>query len=313
MSTLPQALDVQEASSRSPTPTFVAAADVVDAPLTSLVPATRTHAELEQGPSTAPAASGEHARVTRSEPHTDSRHPACLLHAADAEHPRARKRQRIESSPSSYSRTISAPTRTHMPLADSDASSLSGTPELATLAGPSSLGSSFEALVSTNGHRNGFGAAANGAALSNGNGATKHARTIAKVDLPGTALYDDSFIDREEFVRLVIQSLRDVGYVYVCAASLSLDMLTLMLGSPLPRSRQSRGTAWRRRKCRSSGSTSWTGCGQRAKPRSYGSGCRRTRGSGYAAPAVPIQATRLCLSHVLPIGCQVSHQSAKVP
>lgn len=98
-----------------------------------------------------------------------------------------------------------------MPLADSDHSSLSATPELTTHAGPSSLGSSFEALISTNGHRNGFGAAANGAA--------RHPRAIAKVDLPGTALYDDSFVDREEFVRLVIQSLRDVGYVYVCLLS----------------------------------------------------------------------------------------------
>ncbi|KJA27057.1 hypothetical protein HYPSUDRAFT_131958 [Hypholoma sublateritium FD-334 SS-4] len=99
-----------------------------------------------------------------------------------------------------------------MPPAASDASSLSATPELTTRAGPSSLGSSFEALINTNGHRNGFGAAANG------NGAARPPRSIARVDLPGTALYDDSFVDREEFVRLVIQSLRDVGYVESAAA-----------------------------------------------------------------------------------------------
>ncbi|KAH9848901.1 WD40 repeat-like protein [Lenzites betulinus] len=36
---------------------------------------------------------------------------------------------------------------------------------------------------------------------------------IARVSLPGRTLYDDSYVDREEFVRLVIQSLRDVGYM----------------------------------------------------------------------------------------------------
>ena len=48
-----------------------------------------------------------------------------------------------------------------------------------------------------------------------GNGVLKHAKTIARVYPPGTTLYDDSLIDREEFVRLVIQSLRDVGYLCV--------------------------------------------------------------------------------------------------
>jgi hypothetical protein len=37
--------------------------------------------------------------------------------------------------------------------------------------------------------------------------------TVARVSLPGTRLYPDSYIDREEFIRLVVQSLRDVGYV----------------------------------------------------------------------------------------------------
>ncbi|KAF9484688.1 WD40 repeat-like protein [Pholiota conissans] len=94
-------------------------------------------------------------------------------------------------------------------------SSLSVTPEHA---GPSSFGSSFEALVSTNGHTNGNGFSSvtngnSGAGVVMGNGVSKHGKAVAKVTLPGTTLYDDSFVDREEFIRLVIQSLRDVGYV----------------------------------------------------------------------------------------------------
>ncbi len=41
----------------------------------------------------------------------------------------------------------------------------------------------------------------------------KHKPPVSRVTLPGRTLYDDSFVDREEFVRLVIQSLRDVGYM----------------------------------------------------------------------------------------------------
>jgi hypothetical protein len=48
-----------------------------------------------------------------------------------------------------------------------------------------------------------------------GNGIHKPTKGIRRVSLPGTTLYDDSFIDREEFVRLVIQSLKDVGYMCV--------------------------------------------------------------------------------------------------
>lgn len=43
----------------------------------------------------------------------------------------------------------------------------------------------------------------------------KSRMSVSRVSLPGTTLYDDSYVDREEFVRLVIQSLRDVGYMYV--------------------------------------------------------------------------------------------------
>ncbi|KAF8912044.1 WD40 repeat-like protein [Gymnopilus junonius] len=104
-----------------------------------------------------------------------------------------------------------------MRLSDSDHDGpSSGTPDLSVQAGPSSLNGSSDGLIGTNGHTNGFAPVTNGnsgmgAAI--GNGVAKHGKSIAKVTLPGTALYDDSFVDREEFVRLVIQSLRDVGYV----------------------------------------------------------------------------------------------------
>jgi hypothetical protein len=86
------------------------------------------------------------------------------------------------------------------------------------LAGPS-CAAAFEGVVATNGHTNGFTPVTNGTALGAGvvmgNGVQKHGKLVAKVNLPGTTLYDDSFVDRQEFVRLVIQSLRDVGYMYV--------------------------------------------------------------------------------------------------
>jgi WD repeat-containing protein 26 len=42
---------------------------------------------------------------------------------------------------------------------------------------------------------------------------SKHSMTIARVNLPGTSLYPGSATNREEFVRLVIQTLKDVGYL----------------------------------------------------------------------------------------------------
>ncbi|KAI0053876.1 WD40 repeat-like protein [Auriscalpium vulgare] len=92
-----------------------------------------------------------------------------------------------------------------MRVPESDqASTFSVSPDALPQAGPSHL--------KTNGH------AVNGG--SNGfkspiapNGVSKRSKTpLSRVSLPGTALYDDSSIDREEYVRLVIQSLRDVGY-----------------------------------------------------------------------------------------------------
>ncbi|KAF7295397.1 WD-domain-containing protein [Mycena indigotica] len=96
-----------------------------------------------------------------------------------------------------------------------------------TVAGPSSLG--LDHPLPTNGvaHANGFtnGATSNGAQKSNGHSkqSSAAARSIARVALPGTSLYpDDSNVDREEFVRLVIQSLRDVGY-HESAATLEAE------------------------------------------------------------------------------------------
>jgi WD repeat-containing protein 26 len=58
----------------------------------------------------------------------------------------------------------------------------------------------------TNGHFNGV-------PLANGHASlTPRPWEVVRVTLPGTALYEGSHVDREEFVRLVIQSLRDVGY-----------------------------------------------------------------------------------------------------
>jgi hypothetical protein len=73
----------------------------------------------------------------------------------------------------------------------------------ATVAGPST----------SNGHtKNGRVPSFNGTS-----GLPSSSRTqklpIARVALPGTKLYEDSYVDREEYIRLVIQSLRDVGYM----------------------------------------------------------------------------------------------------
>lgn len=89
-----------------------------------------------------------------------------------------------------------------------------------TQAGPSSEG--LNASGPSNGHTNGNGymmpqtnGSTNGAGVI-GNGVQKYNKAIGRVLLPGTTLYgDDTSVGREEFVRLVIQSLRDVGYMYV--------------------------------------------------------------------------------------------------
>ncbi|KIK59591.1 hypothetical protein GYMLUDRAFT_169351 [Collybiopsis luxurians FD-317 M1] len=61
---------------------------------------------------------------------------------------------------------------------------------------------------------NGFVSFTNGNGASGASGSNgKHGRgALARVNLPGHLLYDDSNVDREEFVRILLQSLRDVGY-----------------------------------------------------------------------------------------------------
>ncbi|KAL5511801.1 hypothetical protein ACEPAH_5019 [Sanghuangporus vaninii] len=80
--------------------------------------------------------------------------------------------------------------------------------------------------VATNGNSfnltNGGGSAIRDVAVPVANG-RKHSKSpdasrsaphvIPRVHLPGTRLFEESCIDRQEFVRLVIQSLRDVGYL----------------------------------------------------------------------------------------------------
>ncbi|KAF8623533.1 hypothetical protein AX15_006309 [Amanita polypyramis BW_CC] len=87
--------------------------------------------------------------------------------------------------------------------------------------GPSSSSNGYptnSASVNGNGSsNNGFVATMNGSGTNGiGNGIHKtHGKSVMRVNLPGALLYDDdeSAVDREEFVRLVIQSLRDVGYL----------------------------------------------------------------------------------------------------
>ncbi|RDB21395.1 WD repeat-containing protein 26 [Hypsizygus marmoreus] len=153
-----------------------------------------------------------------------------LRTAPDADYVRARKRQRTNnhSTSASLSRTtiidhhLPQPSSyTTMRLTDSDQdSNLSASPDFPAHAGPSTAG-----LDHANGHTNGNGFTSssstngftapvtNGVGSMAGNGVLKHGKSIARVNVAGTKLYDDSFVDREEFVRLVIQSLRDVGYI----------------------------------------------------------------------------------------------------
>lgn len=126
--------------------------------------------------------------------------------------------------------------------ADDVRSQLSTTPELQ---GSSSL--SYDVPGPSNGHStngngflspsrmNGNGASASygssGSGVSqslSGNGiAAKNGKSpVTPLNLPGTLLYDDMSLDREEFVRLVLQTLRDVGYRCVSSVSSVLPYLS---------------------------------------------------------------------------------------
>jgi hypothetical protein len=79
---------------------------------------------------------------------------------------------------------------------------------------PQTRSSSSSPPPKANGHvTNGHG--------SSMNGSSKRSKSpVARVELPGATIYDDSYIDREEYIRLVIQSLRDIGYMCVLHALL---------------------------------------------------------------------------------------------
>ncbi|EIW84917.1 WD40 repeat-like protein [Coniophora puteana RWD-64-598 SS2] len=80
-------------------------------------------------------------------------------------------------------------------------------------AGPSYL--TLDKVANSNGYTNGKSASqplSNGSSAGLHNGAHSHP-PVSRVKLPGSRLYEDLLIDREEYVRLVIQSLRDVGYI----------------------------------------------------------------------------------------------------
>ncbi|KAI0819085.1 WD40 repeat-like protein [Irpex lacteus] len=106
-------------------------------------------------------------------------------------------------------------------------------------AGPSStnnLSNGHNGVVKGNGH----------STFTNGNGKTggvdglkaeKQRMSVSRVSLPGTTLYDDSYVDREEFIRLTIQSLRDVGYIE-SAATLEAESGYTMETSDVSRFRE---------------------------------------------------------------------------
>lgn len=224
---------------------------------------------------------------------TDPAFFRCVV-ATDPELSRARKRQRIDRPLSSSPTTDTDPRRTPtMKYAESyQTSNLSVSPDdVSAAAGPSSHHNHLpQAGPSSNGHANGNGFApqsplprtqsppvANGnGALGTGNGALqKHPKTgssgVMRVKLPGSALYeDDEELDREAFVRLVVQSLRDVGYMYVFGVRFSLSVsgiLTRFCGvvSRQRRWKPSRGTRWRRQRCRGSGGIYWRRRGRRRR------------------------------------------------
>lgn len=87
-----------------------------------------------------------------------------------------------------------------MRLQDNGSStSLNPSPDDTPGAGPSAANGH-----TSNGHTNGTSSTPRG-----------KGKAVTRVALPGNTLYEDSPVDREEFVRLVIQSLRDVGYMCV--------------------------------------------------------------------------------------------------
>ena len=186
-----------------------------------LVPATRLRSELE----------GENR--TDALPHPQEIRPCApfvfrcfnypisvhlILHPLDTASERARKRQRLEIiNPSSQ---IASSSRLGSSTAEYDhlpRDTLSmRPPEREYESNPTSpriRPQTRSPTLSPSPKANGHVANGHGSPM---NGSTKRSRSpVARVELPGATIYDDSYIDREEYIRLVIQSLRDIGYMCV--------------------------------------------------------------------------------------------------
>jgi WD repeat-containing protein 26 len=147
-----------------------------------------------------------------------------ILYLSDSSSERARKRQRLEiidtSAGIASSSRLGTSAAEHdlltkdilsMRPPENEYDSNRTSPGLNPQASSSSLPPSPKA----NGHvANGYG--------SSINGSSKRSRSpVARVELRGATIYDDSYIDREEYIRLVIQSLRDIGYMYVSSLGFS--------------------------------------------------------------------------------------------
>jgi len=206
---------------------------------TSLIPSTRARHELEEDSDEPSYTAHSSSPTARSylHPSSSSRYsPSSRLNHprdTDPDTTRAKKRPRIDSlsSVTSVERTLlhedsfasTTNENTTMRLHESE-NDTTPSVSLDSLAGAGPSTSSIPISSKHNGvtKTNGFSAP-----YTNGNSKTRISdglaehppdrgrSAISRVSLPGSTLYDDSYVDREEFVRLVIQSLRDVGYMYV--------------------------------------------------------------------------------------------------
>ena len=154
----------------------------------------RTRAELEQDDDQSyptPTITSNLLLTTAATPSTTTVTSESTPDPADT---RARKRQRT------YGQDSDQVLSSDMKLPDSDANSM-----IEQDAGPSTTNGHAQNNAPTNGFTNGYG--------KQQQPSPTPSTSIAKVSLPGKMLHDHSAISREEFVRLVIQSLRDVGYM----------------------------------------------------------------------------------------------------
>lgn len=201
-----------------------------------MIPSIRPRSELEEGDPESSTASPS------SPPPLSYLHPSAGIarnslsvteyrSEADPDFLRASKRQRIGSQSSSasfYPRTILSEDihpstfipATMKPTESDQESGKSVQVDAAPEAGPSSSAGSTNgyngAAPKHNGYSNSYTNGTSRTTLADatrGGRAEKQATSITRVSLPGSTLYDDSYVDREEFVRLTIQSLRDVGYM----------------------------------------------------------------------------------------------------